>query len=36
VELSGGLAATMKTDGNLLTVDFTATTGNDVTWQVYF
>ena len=35
-ELSGGLAATMKTDGNLLTVDFTATTGNDVNWQVFF
>jgi len=26
----------MKTDGNLLTVDFTAATGDDVAWKVYF
>jgi len=36
VELSDGIAATMKTDGNLLTVDFTAPTGKDVEWKVFF
>ena len=36
VELSGGLTSTMKTDGNLLMVDFTPSTGEDVTWKVIF
>jgi hypothetical protein len=36
VELSGGLAATMDTNGSLLTVDYTAPTGEDVEWKVYF
>jgi hypothetical protein len=35
-ELSDGLAAAMKTDRNLLTVDFTASTGNDVEWKILF
>jgi hypothetical protein len=36
VELSGGLTAKMATDGPLLTVDYTATAGNDVEWKVFF
>ncbi len=36
VELSEGLAGTLKTEGNLLTVDFTSTTGKDVDWKVSF
>jgi hypothetical protein len=36
VELPAGMTGTMKTDGNLLTVDFTAPTGDDVAWKVYF
>ena len=36
VELSDGIAATMKTEGNLLTVDFKAPTGKDVAWKVFF
>jgi hypothetical protein len=36
VELSEGLTGTLKTEGNLLTVDFTSTTGKDVDWKVYF
>jgi hypothetical protein len=32
----GHPAATMRTDGNLLTVDFTSSTGNDVEWSVLF
>ena len=36
VELSGGLTAKMATDGPLLTVDYTASTGNDVEWKVFF
>jgi hypothetical protein len=36
VELSDGIAATMKTDGNLLTVDFMASTGKDVAWKIFF
>jgi len=36
VELSDGLAGTMKTEGNLLTVDFTTTTGKDMVWEVFF
>ena len=36
VELSGGLAATMKTDGPLLTVDYTSAASDDVEWKVFF
>jgi hypothetical protein len=36
VELSGGLAAKMATDGPLLTVDYTAAAGDDVEWKVFF
>jgi hypothetical protein len=36
VELSDGLAATMKTDGNLLTVDYKSSSGKDVEWKVFF
>jgi hypothetical protein len=36
VELTDGLAAIMKTDGNLLTVDFTSSTGEDVAWKISF
>jgi hypothetical protein len=36
VELTDGLAATMKRDGNLLTVDYVSQTGKDVAWQVFF
>ena len=36
VELSDGLIGTMKTEGNLLTVDYKTTTGNDVEWKVIF
>jgi hypothetical protein len=36
VELSEGLVATMKTDGRLLTVDYTSSTGKDVEWKVIF
>jgi hypothetical protein len=36
VDLSAGITGSMKTDGNLLTVDFTAPTGNDVQWKVFF
>jgi hypothetical protein len=36
VELTDGLAATMKTDGNLLTVDYRSSTGKDVEWKVFF
>jgi hypothetical protein len=36
VELSDGLAGTMKTEGNLLTVDYTSATGKDVAWKVLF
>ena len=35
-ELTGGLAATMKMDGNLLTVDFNSATGKDVEWKIFF
>lgn len=35
-ELSGGLTATMKNDWNLLTVDYTPATGQDVEWKVFF
>jgi hypothetical protein len=36
VELSGGLAATMKTDGPLLKVDYTSAASDDVEWKVFF
>ncbi len=36
VQLSDGLQAKMTIDGNLLLVDFTTTTGNDVNWKVVF
>jgi hypothetical protein len=36
VTLSDGLNGEMKTNGNLLTVDFTSTSGKDVTWAVFF
>jgi hypothetical protein len=36
VELSGGLTAKMAAAGPLLTVDYTAPTGNDVEWKVFF
>jgi len=36
VELSEGLTSTMKTEGNLLTVDFKSATGNDIDWKVIF
>ena len=36
VELSGGLTGKMAADGRLLTVDYTASTGNDVEWKVFF
>ncbi|MGO9113556.1 MAG: hypothetical protein ACLP9L_30355, partial [Thermoguttaceae bacterium] len=35
-ELSDGIVGTMKTEGNLLTVDFKASTGKDVQWKVFF
>ena len=35
-ELSEGLAPKMAVSGNLLTVDYTSSTGKDVEWQVYF
>jgi len=34
--LSNGLTATMKTDGNLLTVNYTSSAGNDVEWKIFF
>jgi hypothetical protein len=36
VEVSDGIAAAMKTDGNLLMVDFKTSTGKDVEWKVFF
>jgi hypothetical protein len=36
VELTDGLTAAMKTDGNLLTVDFKSSTGKDVEWKIFF
>jgi hypothetical protein len=36
VELSGGLTAKMAANGSLLTVDYTASSGNDVEWKVFF
>jgi hypothetical protein len=36
VELSGGLTGKMATAGPLLTVDYTASAGNDVEWKVFF
>jgi hypothetical protein len=36
VELSEGLTGKMATEGNLLTVDYTSSTGKDVEWKVFF
>jgi hypothetical protein len=36
VELSNGLTATMRTVGNLLTVDYKSSTDKDVEWKVFF
>lgn len=36
VELSDGLEAVIKTDGNLLTLDYTSLTGKDVEWKIFF
>jgi hypothetical protein len=36
VELTDGLEASVKTDGNLLTVDYKTLTGKDVEWKVFF
>lgn len=36
VELTNNLQATFKTDGNLLTVDYNSSTGNDVEWKIFF
>lgn len=36
VELSEGITATMKTEGNALAVEFTSSTGKDVEWKVFF
>jgi len=36
VELSEGLTGKMATDGSLLTVDYTSSTGKDVEWKVFF
>lgn len=36
VELSNKLTAGIKTEGNLLTVDYNSPTGADVEWTVYF
>jgi hypothetical protein len=34
--LSDNITATLKTEGKLLTVDFTSATGKDVDWKVSF
>jgi hypothetical protein len=36
VRLPDGMAATLKTDMNLLTVDYVSTSGKDVEWKVFF
>jgi hypothetical protein len=36
VDLPAGITGALKTEGDLLTVDFTAPTGNDVQWKVFF
>jgi hypothetical protein len=37
VKLPDGVpGATMRTDANLLIVEFTASTGKDVEWKVFF
>jgi hypothetical protein len=36
VEFSNGLATTMKTDGNLLTLDYKSSNGDDVDWKIFF
>ena len=35
-EVSDGIAAQMRTEGNLLAVNLTSATGNDVEWKVFF
>lgn len=35
-EVSDGITAEMRTEGNLLAVNFTSSTGNDVEWKVFF
>jgi hypothetical protein len=34
--LSDGLKASIKTDGNLLTIDYNSSTGKDVEWKIFF
>lgn len=36
VELTDGLEATIKREGNLLTVDYKSSTGKDVEWKIFF
>ena len=36
VELSGGLTGKLALDGRLLTVDYTASSGADVEWKIFF
>jgi hypothetical protein len=36
VEVSGGIVAGMRKEGSLLLVEFTAESGEDVDWKVYF
>ena len=36
VELTDDLVAIMKTEGNLLTVDYNSSTGKDVEWKIFF
>src|SRR5208283_614583 len=36
VEVSDGATATLRTDGHLLLVDFTTSTGKDAEWKVFF
>jgi len=36
VERSDGLSSKMATNGSLLTVDYTSSTGTDVEWKIFF
>jgi hypothetical protein len=36
VELPEGLTGAVKTDGHLVTVDYTSATGKDVEWKAFF
>ena len=36
VELTDGLTAALKTNGNLLTIDYKSSTGKDVEWKIFF